>query len=1035
MTKSANFLSESEVEITIDLNTVFKSNNKETDLLLAVDNSEMMGGDRLTQVKEATIDLVNSLLTDGDNKMGLITFNSSSEIVSNFTNDIVNLTEKVNDLTSLGNTSYYRALEKVDEMLKNYKKEDNRECIVLFLASTKPSLDIPNDAAYYQYLKQQYPDVKFYAIQYEMGDFISNTLKNISDNQYLANSKTLNDVLINLSLTAVSYDMFTITDYIDTNYFDVLNEDDIEINNGSVSFNKDLRAITWNLDKLNSGGTARMTILAKLKDGIVSKDGVYQTNTKVNIESKLDDQVENVDDVNILTIFDRYRVIYDANVPEECSVDGLPTAESKAASDVVGISNLVPKCNGYQFKGWNMITKDVTKINSDYFVMPEDDVVLKGMWGKVAVEKLMNGKLATASSNLEKGEIVLDLNKHSTETLDIVGVTDVVYEIADENIVNISEDGILKGKNVGSTIVAVKGENDYQKEYKVSVQKTVSVIYKKQGIGVTGITKMSDSCVIKNDDSCKVVLPQMSVLDGYKVVGWDTDKESITGIKPGNIISLSDDTTFYSIFFKEAATYSVNFEANGNTILDIKKSCSIGRVYNGSIEGINCSVTTPIIVAPSVTPIIIGYNEDKNATLSQIGSNEILTLDEYNTGKTYYAITRKDEVIRTVTYIKGKGVASIENAKMSDSCTIAATYNGKSQVTSCDIMLPNIVSEIGYTSPMFNTEASGTGTNYSVSSKYSLVSNLTLYAVAKRDFTCASRGSTTSYAGMNWYTVANDGENCTLALNSLSKSTGTYADAETKLTSEYFTTDSKLLTEWGAGLTTVLGTYSETSGLSTNESGITWKNATTAIPVNKTFPQYSAKETSLYSGSIDSGDGSFSSSKYKTGYNTSSISSCSSVSGANCVVSNGKVSSSVNNHGSLYITWWQNFKSVDSVNFTVTSKKTSNNSSSAYTQYYLYLRNCGGTRHNKNMYRFKLTETGIISSYDYIEAKEGVFLGFNIWFGQAGYATPTTSKDSQGRITRIYNPGVDSSCVPTYKLTFSNATYPIQYRLYIKVKM
>ena len=56
-----------------------------------------------------------------------------------------------------------------------------------------------------------------------------------------------------------------------------------------------------------------------------------------------------------------------------------------------------------------------------------------------------------------------------------------------------------------------------------------------------------------------------------------------------------------------------------------------------------------------------------------------------------------------------------------------------------------------------------------------------------RNFTCGSKGSTTNYAGLSWYTINNSNGICELALNGKTKVSGSYNDATTKLNSSYFT--------------------------------------------------------------------------------------------------------------------------------------------------------------------------------------------------------------------------------------------------------
>ena len=91
-----------------------------------------MTGNKMDKVKQDSIDLIQKTLQDNNNKIGIIEFNNNASIVSNLSNDVTDLTNKINNLTTLGSTNYYQALVKLDELLKTYQKEENRELTVLF---------------------------------------------------------------------------------------------------------------------------------------------------------------------------------------------------------------------------------------------------------------------------------------------------------------------------------------------------------------------------------------------------------------------------------------------------------------------------------------------------------------------------------------------------------------------------------------------------------------------------------------------------------------------------------------------------------------------------------------------------------------------------------------------------------------------------------------------------------------------------------------------------------------------------------------
>ena len=130
----------------------------------------------------------------------MITFDTESQIVSGLTNDKDLLIEEVNSLELARSTNYYQALVNVDTILKDYQQEENREMIILFLTDGYPNEDTPNQIAQYKYLKSEYPYITVNGVQYEMGNNILDPIKEVSDNQFIADMETLNNVLLDASV-------------------------------------------------------------------------------------------------------------------------------------------------------------------------------------------------------------------------------------------------------------------------------------------------------------------------------------------------------------------------------------------------------------------------------------------------------------------------------------------------------------------------------------------------------------------------------------------------------------------------------------------------------------------------------------------------------------------------------------------------------------------------------------------------------------------------------------------------------------------
>ena len=246
VTKSAKWTGAGKARITVDVDTILKTSDKPyKDIIMVLDVSGSMSGEKLEKVKTDSIELINSILSNSNNKMALISFESNSTLISGLTNDKDTLVNYINNLTDTGCTNYYKALLNVEEILKNYTKQSNRECIVMFLTDGYPNEDAPNQIGEYTYLKSAYSYLTFKGIQYEMGNTVLEPIKEISGNQWIADMDTLNNVLFDASVAPLTYEEFKFEDYIDTNYFNISSIDNIKTNIGNTTLNNN--KVTWTI--------------------------------------------------------------------------------------------------------------------------------------------------------------------------------------------------------------------------------------------------------------------------------------------------------------------------------------------------------------------------------------------------------------------------------------------------------------------------------------------------------------------------------------------------------------------------------------------------------------------------------------------------------------------------------------------------------------------------------------------------------------------------------------------------------------------
>ena len=397
--KSAKWTSSKTAEVTFDVQSIMKSEDNHKDIILVMDISGSMSGEKLEKAKQDSIELVETILSDSNNRISFITFDNTSTIVSPFTNNKKTLINQIQNIYDRGTTNYNSGLINAKEVLEGYQKQNNKDLVLLFLTDGYPNVDIHNEIATYQILKEKYPYMTIQGIQYEMGTKIHEDIKNISDNQFIANMTTLENVLFEASVAPYIYEEFIITDYIHDDYFTVGSVDDIKVPYGTVQLvpEGNGQKVIWDLSGLyRSGSNVQMKINLTLKQQYVGGEGFYPTNKKETITSQLPEEeikTKNSDLTPVLS--SHYKVIYDSNVPTGCTNQDLPT-EKHMVYEVVEKKTTKLTCQGYQFKGWELDLNDsldIQKVNNDVFIMPGHDVTIRGQWTKHNIEKSMDGMI------------------------------------------------------------------------------------------------------------------------------------------------------------------------------------------------------------------------------------------------------------------------------------------------------------------------------------------------------------------------------------------------------------------------------------------------------------------------------------------------------------------------------------------------------------------------------------------------------------------------------------------------------------------
>lgn len=409
LSESAKWTSLNTAMETIEVNTIKKEKEltNNYDIILALDVSGSMQGDKLSKAQSDAKELIDNMLDDPRNKVALITYSSDATIKTGFTNDKNQLFSLIDSLSARGTTNYNDPLMKVDSIMQNYTKVEDRDVITVFLTDGLPNIDTPNEVTTYNMLKSKYPYMDINGIQYEMGEYIQSALRMITDNQWAANKASLNNVLFQASLSQIlykKYEKFEIQNLVNNEFFTIKSLEDINVNSGYVSLEEEngTQKIVWTFNDRETGFEAKMDINLTLKDEYIYVNGFYPTGLRTNVDYKIEKENEIKNQTTETPILERksYSVIYYPNGPEGKNVNGNPETKKYFPYEKVTKEQIEPTCDGWNFKNWYCVTDGLELVNEDVFVMPFKDVELKATWGKPNISKSMDGTIATQTSNL-----------------------------------------------------------------------------------------------------------------------------------------------------------------------------------------------------------------------------------------------------------------------------------------------------------------------------------------------------------------------------------------------------------------------------------------------------------------------------------------------------------------------------------------------------------------------------------------------------------------------------------------------------------
>ena len=443
ITRTASWISKNKAKVVYDLKTNPSETSLPVDYILVVDGS-LNEHDASFSAPLKT--LLNNMhyYNNISNRVAVIGFNDKAEILTDFTNDDTGTNTVLDNFLSASahankEISYYAAFKALSEFMENYTSDGANIIKVIFVTDGKPVIDSPKEVSLYQDLKEKYPELSVLGIQYSMGNEVVDAIKNVSDAQVVADKDNAWDVIPNIYLGYEddNYDSFVFDDYFSAPF----TVDEVSVTRGVASINNEY-FVEWNLNDSSqfvAGASARMTVYFNVSNEYTVGDIVpISGTTTVNYSFAGGEKQDS--DINSPTLATGFKVNYDSNAPSGCVVSNMPSSDVVGIYNIVRPTTVVPKCKGYLFKEWKLVTSNITTNNDDSFNMPYKDVTYKATWSKASLNKSVDGTVAEKATlygvlrdEVSNGGAVKEYTGKHQDSISGVGSSKIYYYTANND--------------------------------------------------------------------------------------------------------------------------------------------------------------------------------------------------------------------------------------------------------------------------------------------------------------------------------------------------------------------------------------------------------------------------------------------------------------------------------------------------------------------------------------------------------------------------------------------------------------------------
>lgn len=440
ITRTASWISKNKAKVVYDLKTNPSETSLPVDYVLVVDGS-LNEHDASFSAPLKT--LLNNMhhYNNINNRVAVIGFNDKAEILTDFTNDETGTNTVLDNFLSTSATankeiSYYVAFKALSEFMENYTSDGANIIKVIFVTDGKPVIDSPKEISLYQDLKEKYPELSVLGIQYSMGNEVVDAIKNVSDAQVVADKDNAWDVIPNIYLGYENdnYDSFVFDDYFKAPF----TVDKVETTRGVATIDSEY-SVEWNLNDSSqfvAGASARMTVYFNVSNEYTVGDIIPISDTTIVNYSFAGGEKQD-SDTNSPTLATGFKVNYDSNAPSGCVVSNMPSSDVVGIYNIVRPTTVVPKCKGYLFKEWKLVTSNITTNNDDSFNMPYKEVTYKATWAKASLNKSAEGTIAEKATlygvlrdEVSNGGVAKEYTGKHQDSVDGSGSSKIYYYTA-----------------------------------------------------------------------------------------------------------------------------------------------------------------------------------------------------------------------------------------------------------------------------------------------------------------------------------------------------------------------------------------------------------------------------------------------------------------------------------------------------------------------------------------------------------------------------------------------------------------------------